>query len=381
MRLSTHLMVDLNLLTKNVHSLQEYAPHAKILFMIKSNAYGHGVGPLVDFCINKLGIHEFGVAALGEGLSLRQSLPFRDYDIYVFSDLNIQTKHDFSSYTENRLLPVLSSLRLVRLYVDYIKDHAVFLPCVLKFDTGMNRLGIKEEEMEELCSLLSTLTLKSLYHVMTHFACSSYQMELDLLSQKQIQCFSRIKKRLQKQFSLEKTSMSNSGAILQKVGIEETHVRPGLMLYGPSPLNKDIRSQFPWKGHLISSLQVIVIEKKKVKKDELVGYNAVICPSMGWLVYLSVGYGDGFDNRLSGMSIRLKNEEGFILGRVSMDMMAVFFTQANLSINVGDSFFLWDHQGNELEMMTDYLKTIPYEILCGLSERVPRKYHYSSEKN
>ncbi|MBF0359561.1 MAG: alanine racemase [Oligoflexia bacterium] len=382
MRFKTCLKINLNKLKENYRKLRELANSNKVLFVIKSNAYGHGIVPIVRFAVTELGIDSFGSASLGEAIILRTSLPDLQFDLYVFSDLEFENEYHNRHLINKRIIPVISTIRNLKLILE--SDLCKYIPLCLKFDTGMNRLGIKYAEIEELITLLKAHNKSSLFHVMSHFASSSSKITEDSGNgpYKQYQQFKEIKKILiQNGFTIERSSMANSGAIEQKFALEEeTHIRPGLLLYGLSSLNKELRSSSNsnWSGENISSLETHVIDFYKIKKGDPIGYGGPLSPRDGTLVYLAYGYGDGLLNFYNKLKVEHCGFVGEIIGRISMDLMALLFpTEAHNHFNAGDTVLIWDHTPNKILSIADEHRVIPYEILCGISDRVPRVYTLS----
>src|SRR5690606_4184467 len=104
---------------------------------------------------------------------------------------------------------------------------------ILKFDTGMHRLGIEENELPFVIELLKKAGRSSIYHLMTHFSSSYLVQKKTNHMQGQLDLFNKIKNELANHFEIHQASVSNSGAIEQKIGFEFSHIRPGIMLYGP----------------------------------------------------------------------------------------------------------------------------------------------------
>ena len=120
MRFNSSLNVDLNILGSNVDKLKKLAIGKDIVFMVKSNAYGHGLVPTVSFAVKELGLKEFGCASLAEACELRDSLKDDEFDIYVFSDLNLDLKNCAEYYVQRRILPVISQMEDLELSLIHI---------------------------------------------------------------------------------------------------------------------------------------------------------------------------------------------------------------------------------------------------------------------
>ncbi len=376
MRYRSRLHIDLNLLAENILELRSFAS-SKILFMVKADGYGHGAVPLVRFTYEELGITEFGCATLGEAMQLREELPDLKFEVYVFSDVQLEDEELAEVYLHHRIIPVLSSFDSLNIFLKN-PDFRHF-PLCLKFNTGMNRLGLDSQKLDQVIELLKKSGRMSLYHIMTHFSCGSLPMKKNKRNLYQISEFKRIKEELALAgFEIERTSISNSGAIEQKVGLDETHIRPGLMLYGPSSLLPQYRELSCWKGKIISSLETYIIDVFKAERGMPIGYGASTCPDNGLVAIIALGHGDGLFTGFKGVELCHKKKHCKVFGRVNMDMTQVFFKGANSDQAVaGEAFVIWDHDAKKFEKICEQTKLIPYELFCQLTSRVPRVYSLS----
>lgn len=372
MRFRSRLLVDLNILAENVAHLKELFPKQKILFMVKADAYGHGVLPLVRFCVEKLEIKEFGCATIGEALSLRENLHDLEFEVYVFSDVQIELKDCTEIYLHKRILPVISNFS----DLEYVLSHEDFanFPLCLKFNTGMNRLGLDHEKVEEVIALMKKYQHSRIFHLMTHFSSASHSMTSNKRNQEQKERFARLKEQFQEAgIQVERTSLSNSGAIEQGVGKEETHIRPGLLLYGPSCLVPPLRGLSQWRGRVISQLETYIINVFPVVQGQPIGYGGSPVAQAGVIAVVAIGYGDGFPTRFAGASLKHKGHEGKVVGRVNMDMAQVWFPKEAIDdLIVGDKFIIWDHTQESVLQLSDETQTLTYELFCQLTPRVPR---------
>lgn len=376
MRFRSRLFVDLARLESNFKHLKELCPNNEALFMVKADGYGHGAVPLVRFCYNELGVKEFGCATLGEALQLRNEIPDGEFEVYVFSDIQIYLAECAEQYLNRRILPVISNLEDLNFFLG-CADFKHF-PLVLKFNTGMNRLGLDLDQVEEVIKKIKQHGRKSIYHLMSHFSSASLSMEKSKRNAEQKERFAQLKSDfLTAGLGLERTSLANSGAIEQKAGLDETHIRPGLMMYGPSSLIKPERPNSFWKGELISRLETYIIRVFSVDRGTPIGYGATPVPDDGFIAVIALGYGDGFLTRFQGATIPYKGFEGKIVGRVNMDMAQVFFPkEAEKVLQSGEIFTVWDHDPERFLDFAEQTGTIPYELFCQLTSRVPRIYNF-----
>jgi alanine racemase len=184
--------------------------------------------------------------------------------------------------------------------------------------------------------------------------------------------FLKIKEFLnQNQIFIEETSVSNSGAIEQQFGIEETFIRPGLMLYGPSVLT-ELSS---WRGSQISRWVAKILSTFRVKKGTPIGYGVNVADKDCVIAILSVGYGDGFLTYFSGINIMVNGVLGKVFGRVNMDMTFVQFDLSEeVKIKKNDLVEIWDNNPMKIVDLASQTRTIPYQLMCAVSSRIPRIY-------
>lgn len=372
-RHGSYLEVDLGLLEKNVELLRELYKNSEILFMVKADAYGHGLVSIVDFAWKQCGIREFGVATLNEALYLREQLPEFSGEVYVFSELGLSFHDHKELYLNKRIIPVIARWPDLEAYLDDPRVRAQ-LPLCIKFNTGMNRLGIPFEEVEKVSEHLKNRGVDKIFHVMTHFANGSLSMKSNNRNKWQIERFQGIKESLRKNgIKIENTSMANSGALEQGVGGDETHIRPGLMLYGPSSLAPNIREQSLWKGKVISSLKTYILHSFEVNKGDPLSYGSTPAPEDGSVAILAIGYGDGVSTLYQGTKLNHNNVEGRICGRVCMDMTSVLFPTGT-KLKQGDKFVIWSHRPEDIESISHQTKILTYELIIQLTSRVSRVY-------
>lgn len=374
MRFRSRLVVNLNHLAHNYSLIKKMAPKSEVLFMVKADGYGHGMIPIVRYAIAELGIKEFGCATIVEALKLREELSDLEFEIYVFSDIQLELLENADIYLKHRIIPVISSIS----DLDYVLHNIEFknFPICLKFNTGMNRLGLDAQDASQIVNKLKRHGRLSVHHLISHYANASYPMSSNERNIFQRTRFDEIKKYfLDSGITLLRSSQANSGAIEQLAGLDDTHIRPGLMMYGPTSLISDFSEHGHYKGKIISRLETHILRTFEVKKGEPIGYGSLPCPHDGIVAVLAIGYGDGFSTRYAGAHLYHRGFEGEIIGRVNMDMIQVLFpTQAKESILPHDVFTVWGERDGDLLKFSDETKTIPYELFCSLLPRIPRVY-------
>jgi alanine racemase len=367
MRLNSSLYVDFEILKENFKKLNSLAPDNKIIFMVKGDAYGHGLIPISKFVENESLTNSFGVASLGEAQALRSG--GIKSKVFVFSDCEVLS--ELAAYEKLNLIPVLSSLAQVRAFLAFKSSN---IPLVLKFNTGMNRLGLDIDELEILIAELKKSSVKTISHLMTHFSNSYFKIKKNDKTQRQYEIFKKIKKELESHFEILDSSVSNSGAIEQKFGLEETHIRPGLMLYGPASVGAYKNVERLWTGEIISRFESNILSIRKVIKGDPVGYGGVVVPENGTILTVPVGYADGFLTYYAGLKIKLKDKDLKVHGRINMDLTSFFSTENASSFLVGERIEFWNHTQDSMTDFYTQAKTIPYQVFTAITTRIPRIY-------
>lgn len=365
MRHSTYLEINLRLLQENYSKIQGMTK-AKILPMVKADAYGNGLIPVSRFLVEECGVNRLGCATLGEALFLLNQCPNLNAEMMVFSDTEISNPEIAEAYKNYAITPVLhqpSDLEAVLQNPSLRKT-----PIVIKLNTGMNRLGFTLEELEKISPRLKGRGVK---HLMTHFACSYYPLKSGDKTHRQMDEFKKARKILEGAgVEVEETSVANSGAIEQHFGLDETFIRPGLMLYGPPSVEPKI-----WNGHQISRFVTKIIKTFEIKKGTPVGYGINVAGEDGFMAILPMGYADLSVTTISGAEIMINGHKAKFFARVNMDMCFLFFhPSAAKDFKVGDQVEIWGHDNQVISDLSSQMKTIPYHLMCGVTNRIPRIY-------
>ncbi len=363
MRDHSRLEVHLPRLARNWARVQALAPRARILPMVKAQAYGHGAVAVSRFLVDELGAQALGVATLGEGEELLRGLPQLQVPVHVFSDTNLGSTG--ARYEDARLRPVVADLAGLDHFLRDYGDR----PLDLKINTGMNRLGLDEADWEEAAKRIRAAGRSGIDHLMAHFALSFHEIKPGDKCHRQRDAFARARALFEAHgLAVRETSQANSGAIEQGFTVDETWVRPGLMLYGPP--------SWRFNGEIVSSLVTRILKVFPVKRGTPVGYGVNVVPEDGLIAVLPLGYGDGLPTQAAGWRFQHAGFEAWVFGRVNMDMSFLFFPTAALGrVREGDEVRLWDADPAVLQSYADHMKTHAYQALCAISGRVPRVYH------
>jgi alanine racemase len=345
--------VDSAALQHNLRAVRRHAPGAQVMAVIKANAYGHG---LVGTARALRAADAFGVARIEEALALREA---------GLGNAIVLLEGVFDADQ----LPLAASLGL-ELVVHSAEQLAMLeaatLPrpvgAWLKVDTGMNRLGFAPEEAQDAARRLTASTaVAPPLRLMTHLAGAD---ERDVpLTDRQLGRFAAALGEL-----AGERSVANSAGLLWRGDTHADWVRPGIMLYGVSPFADQTGTELALRPAM--ELMSTVIALRSVRHGERVGYGGVwTAREDSRIAIAAIGYGDGYPRRLgSGAPVLVRGRRAPLAGRISMDMIAVDVTLVP-DVQVGDEVKLWG-AGLPVEELARLAETIPYELLCGVTQRV-----------
>jgi len=237
------------------------------------------------------------------------------------------------------------------------------LDCWIKVDTGMNRLGVGKTIVTELMQTLNQYGAVNSLGIMSHLA-SADELESDQ-SMLQLREFTH----LAKQFD-GPSSMGNSAAVVRSMTNQFDMVRPGLLLYGASPMSDDAGTVMDLKP--VMQLEARLIEVKQIMKGETVGYGGSwTAPRACKIGVACLGYADGYPRAASNRGQVLVNGVyAPVVGKVSMDMTTLDLSDCG-AVAPGDIVQFWG-PGLAVEKVAAWSDTISYELLCRVSPRVPR---------
>ncbi|WP_416305031.1 alanine racemase [Neptunicella sp. SCSIO 80796] len=351
-------VIDLNALRDNYRLARNLTPNGQVLAVIKADAYGHGAVQVAR-ALDKLA-PAFAVACIEEALQLREAGVRQPILLlegpFCVDDLYLAAEHQFWLMLEN---PAQIEMTLNTLLPQP-------LTIWLKIDTGMHRLGLSAEQAHRWYPKLQSCAHIADNIILTsHFACAD-ELNNDATA-KQIAQFEQLQTRY-----AGAASLANSAAILGWPAAAKEWNRAGIMLYGASPFMQPHPQADQLKP--VMTLQSRVISVRQVKQGDKVGYGASWLAKRDSLIAtVAMGYADGYPRHTPSDTVVMVNgQPAKLAGRVSMDMLGVDVTDVD-SIKIGDPVVLW---GSELKV-TDIAaaaQTISYEVLTGISARVPRIY-------
>jgi len=350
---AAYAVVDLDAVKHNLAQVRQFAPNAKVMAVIKANAYGHG---LINVAQALGDVDGIAVARLAEGIELRKSgITCR---ITVLEGFVCEQELD--ELLQFNLEAVVHSVGQVDILEGFTAQG--HLSIWMKLDSGMNRLGFKADQFLSVYQrLIKTKHVKQPIAFMSHFSTAD---EINSrVTQQQIKLFSGLVSR----YPGEQT-LANSAAIIACPNSIKDWVRPGIMLYGVSPFADSIGIDIGLKP--VMSFHARVISVKMIKAGEFVGYSGTWCSKADTrLGVVAIGYGDGYPRSAkSGTPVLVNGKRVPLVGRVSMDMITVDLTSQPDS-KPGDKVTLWG-EGLPVEVIAKFSETIPYTLLCGVTQRV-----------
>ncbi|MEJ2041903.1 MAG: alanine racemase [Reinekea sp.] len=351
----TRATISRSALLHNFQRVRQYAPQSKIWTVVKANAYGHGANRIVDILSESDG---FAVSTLDEGLALRAH-GVRQPVMLLEGVTEAEHLH---LAVEQGLQCVLHCPSQLQQLEQVILEQP--LQVWVKIDTGMHRLGFTAEQCKSLWQTLGQIPQVRMIGAMTHFA-SADDMEQDSATLQQIRVFQRLSP------TGLTSSMANSAAIIRHPSSHAEWVRPGIMLYGASPIADHQAAAFNLKP--VMSFESPVIAVRTVNAGVRIGYG------LRWqaqrdskIATLAVGYGDGYPRHApDGTPVWLNGQRVPIAGRVSMDMLMLDVTDLP-AVQVGDRAELWGEHLS-VDEVASHIGSIGYELLTRLSSRVDYK--------
>ncbi len=365
----TRVEVNLTHLCNNLNAIRTHVAPAKVMIVIKANAYGHGM----DAVARHLAPHAdyLGVAVLEEGILLRE-MGIRT-PILVLGGIWEEQIPEFIKYDLTLTASSVERLQQIERTAEHLKKKAIVH---LKIDTGMERIGVHYYSAHTLQEAALGCKYVDVEGIYSHFA-NSDAANLDH-ARLQLARFNEVLSFYEKH-SLPTPSlrhMANSGAILQLCDEAKFDmVRPGILLYGVYPSDEaqhtvEVTPALSWSSK--------VVYFKVTQPDHPVSYGSTWQSDVPTrVVTLPVGYGDGYFRAMSNKAeVIIRGVKLPQVGRICMDQMVVNLGPKGTGYN-GDEVILIGQQGGQrisAEDLARWADTIPYEILTNINTRVPRVY-------
>lgn len=362
---STRATVNLDHLRHNLAVIRRLAPSCGVAPVVKADAYGHG-SVAVSRALSAAGAQMLSVVLVEEGIELRQA--GIDMPILV---LGSAYDGGYEAMIEHNLTPAIGRVDQLQALAKAAGDGKASLH--LKIDTGMNRLGIQPDEVEQLADALSKHPNLNMDGVLSHFA--NADLGDRKFNKSQLQSFHNACKNLEMRgHKPQWRHIANSAAVLSFPEAHGSLLRPGLAVYGYNPMGPKKKTGL----RPVMSWTTQPVHIKTISKGCRVSYGGVWTAKRdSRIATLPVGYADGYPRSMTGKaSVLVGGMRVPVVGRICMDLIMADVTDAEV-VDLSSEIVLMGEQGNESITADDLAKwagTIPYEIICCVGRRVPRTY-------
>ncbi len=377
----TQITVSRDALAHNLGVARKLSGHGKIFAVIKSNAYGHG---LTEAARALAAADGYAVALTEEAVTLRQEL---ETDLKTGIETDLETgketgkdilvlqgpadREEAEAARQFNLTCVIHRVGQADYAAEFANDPAGPLRVWLKINTGMNRMGADPAEVP---SVLNKPGIRVLA-MMTHFAAANRRDKHS--AHRQLARFDAAVAGLQLPKSPAK-SLANSAALLALPESRADFNRPGLMLYGASPLDDVSAASLKLKPAMTLAGELISV--RRVRRGDKVGYDeAWTAPGDRYVGLVSLGYGDGYPRTQGATAARVpvlvNGRMCYLAGRVSMDLVSIDLgpAEAGAPARVGDRVIFWG-EGLPAEKVAAAVGRSPYDLFAGLTGRLRRNY-------
>src|SRR5215813_1930438 len=355
------LTIDSAALQSNYRALKARTSLAECAAVVKADAYGCGIEPVVN-ALSAAGCRTFFVAHLTEGRAVRALAP--EATIYALNGLSPGSA---AAFARAHIRPAITSLQELAEWDAFCTGSGWRGGAALHFDTGMNRLGIPADEATALASRIK-LPDHGITLVMSHLACADTPSHA--LNNRQIQLFREIRV----MFRGITAALANSAGIYLGASTHFDLVRPGYALYGGNPTPGNPNPMLPVIG-----LRACILQVRALARGDTVGYGATwTAPREARIAIVASGYGDGYlrsaghPDLRSAAEVVIADTRCRIVGRVSMDLLAVDVTGLPENLTRRGEWATLVGGSIDIDALADRCGTIGYELLCGLGRRYAR---------
>ncbi|MDI3518448.1 MAG: alanine racemase [Caldanaerobacter sp.] len=371
----TRVEVNLDSIVHNFREIKRVVgDRVKVMGVVKANAYGHGAYHVAKALVEN-GVDYLAVATVEEALELRSCGITAPVLILGYTPLS-----QAGEAVEKDVTFTAFDLKYVKELGEIASRKGKKAKIHVKIDTGMGRIGytdfdLAEREIEEM-SKLEGIELEGIF---SHFATSD-EKDKDY-AREQFERFADMLKRLEKRgVNISLKHIANSGAITDLNYAYLDMVRPGIALYGSYP-SDDVNKILDLRPAMNFKTKIVYI--KEVPENTSISYGRTfITKRPSKIATLPIGYADGLNRLLSNNhEVLVRGKYVPIVGRVCMDQTMIDVTEVE-GVEVGDEVVIFGEQEGKRITADDIakkLRTIPHEVYCGISRRVPRIYIYRGE--
>jgi len=358
----TVLEINLTALGNNYRYLKsKLKANTKFLAVVKAYAYGSDSVEIAKELVN-LGADYLAVAYVNEGIALRNAGIKTPIIVLHPQPIN------FKVLIDNCLEPSLYSLKVFKEFIEITKENNQRnYPVHLKFNTGLNRLGFVESNIDFMISKLKETDSVKVKSIFSHLAASEDETELSF-SETQIDNFKIISEKLIEKLKYKPLMhMCNTSGILNYPEAHFDMVRSGIGLYGFSNIPSEQKNFIP-----IATLKSVISQINFIKKGETVGYNrAFKSDGVLKIATIPIGHADGISRAYGNEKgwVTINGEKAPIIGNVCMDMIMVNVT--NIDCKEGDEVIIFG-EVETAENLSENINSISYELITAISQRVKR---------
>jgi alanine racemase len=351
-----YAQINLAALRSNLARVREKAPSAQVLAVVKANAYGHGLLRVLPALENADGL---ALVEPDVAIDLRE----RHYTRRILLLEGFFSESELPEFAQRRLATVVHDMEQVRMLEKSVLARP--LEVFVKVNVGMNRLGFQPADVAGVCQRLASSPSVAALRLMMHFARADEEDGL----KEPLEVFEAACKGLN-----YPRSLANSAGVIRFAEVGGDVVRPGIMLYGATPLPYDTAQMLGLRP--VMTLRSALIAVQDLRANESVGYGATYTASRAHRVgVIACGYADGYPRHApNGTPVLVCGKKVRLAGRPSMDMLTVDLTDVP-EARVGSPVVLWG-EGLPVDDVANAASTVGYELLCAVAPRVP---HVTSE--
>ncbi len=361
----------------NLKEIKNCAQNKKICIAVKANAYGHGAVSIAKKAV-ELGVEYLSVATVEEGVELRKAgiiEPILLLSLCHYSEID--------TLVTNALTPLVADIDFTTLLINSVLKHNIkSFPVHIKVDTGMARYGVLEKDAVNLAKHIKNSKVLYIEGTCTHLSVSdSLLAENFTFTERQIEIFNNVIISLREN-SIEPGMLhcSASGGILLHKNAHFDMIRPGILTYGYFP-SFELQEYFSNKNYPVfkpvMELVSYVVSTKSIHAGDSVSYGRMWKAKNNTIIAtLSMGYGDGYNRRLSNKGCVTINKVKYpIIGRICMDQCVIEITNEGKVNRWDEAIIFGPHENCNTAMdIANSIETIPYEVLCMIAPRVKRIY-------
>ncbi len=364
--------ISLPALRNNLNIIKDLnSDNTQVMAVVKADAYGHGEEEICRCLAEDCNIKYFAVSNLDEAISVRRFCP--DAEILILGYTPPEYAHEIAQY--NIIQGVVSTE-----YANALTANTEStIRCHIKIDTGMGRIGLKHdtpngcaEEIASLCNM-KKLSVEGIY---THFAVADSSSTDDIAYTDNQQKFILDTRDCLAEMGIKlaHTHFMNSAAICSRNSFDSTLARAGIIMYG---LHPDVNLEIPQGLTPVMELKAVISHVKTVMPGDFISYGRTFSAEKEMkIATVTIGYADGYSRQLSSTGeILVHGKRCKIVGRVCMDQLMIDVT--HVQAKSGDIVTLIGKDGDDAitaDELASLYGTIGYEVVCGISKRVPRIY-------